>query len=568
MKRLIQTIAPLALALAAIAPANAQYIARRLQQEAFSQTASGISGNTVAGTYGASATRNRYDGILWNAQTGVPTYIANGATSFQGIDGQWVIKDGGDYRIYTSYNPLSATNLVTGQSLALSYSSSSQSNGFDHGTAGIRGGWAWGNQQNHPSNAYNSANDAYSSRLVNLETGAVKNFSWEYAPFSYVNRQFVDVSGGKILQAAYGAYSLRDIETDVVTDLTTGLSGIVGMSGTKIAGNTASGAGLYDYVTNTATTFSKIGLTNTGIKQIGNGQSVGDGTNAATNKTNALRWDNATGAVTNLQAFLGTGYTASSVISVDKSVANGGILLSATRTNGASDYIALRQFAGSVVGIGDGEIATFIDDYTQTGGVVVNEGTIQWTNPPHYWNLQNGLLTGTGNFYGNLVNGGGTLSGGGAGGSGGGNGGGGGGGGFGGSGGAGSGVGNFAGSGTYSQSGNGTILLSIASGTSFDTFTFGGTATLGGILQIDLLGAYAPNVGQEFAFFAAPNTVGTWDSVYSPGQNWQVVYNPGGASVIYRGSTAVVPEAGTLALSLLGVAGTLGVVVRRRARKA
>ena len=42
------------------APANAQYIARKLQRAEYSVSASGISGNRVVGGNGSSPTRNRY----------------------------------------------------------------------------------------------------------------------------------------------------------------------------------------------------------------------------------------------------------------------------------------------------------------------------------------------------------------------------------------------------------------------------------------------------------------------------------------------------------------------------
>ena len=106
--------------------------------------------------------------------------------------------------------------------------------------------------------------------------------------------------------------------------------------------------------------------------------------------------------------------------------------------------------------------------------------------------------------------------------------------------------------------------MSIGGASSFDTFTFGGTATLGGVLEISLLNGYVPNDRQEFAFFAAPNTVGAWDSIYSPGHNWTVRYNPGGATLIYNGVTAV-PEAGTGGLlATSGLVGLLGLVRRIR----
>ncbi|MBC7808920.1 MAG: hypothetical protein H7145_22530 [Akkermansiaceae bacterium] len=395
--RIAFTFISVSLVAALAAPANAQYIARKLQRESHLVTASGISGDRVVGSYGAQyGVRNRYDGVVWGTANGVPSYEMDGATSFLDVNSDWVIENGEGWSIYSGYSPHVARNLVTGVSYSLGYGAWSQSSGHSAVTTGIRGDWAWGNQT-HYAMGPRAYYYIYGSNLVNLPTGETRNYSWDNGAYSYYQRQFVDVSDGKVLERTYGSYSLIDIESGVRTPLTLPISA-VGMSGTQIAGNSASGAALHDYTNGQTVTLSKSGMSNTMMKQ------------------NALRWDNTTGAMTNLQNFLGGTYTASAVINLDKANANGAILVSADRAGG-TDFIALRQFTGTVVGVGEGEIATFEEDHEQTGGVVVNEGTIQWTNPPRWWNLQKGLLTGTGNFYGNINNtGGGTLSGGGAGG--------------------------------------------------------------------------------------------------------------------------------------------------------
>ncbi|MBC8136100.1 MAG: hypothetical protein H8F28_09465 [Fibrella sp.] len=543
------------------APVNAQYIARKLQRESHLQSANGISGNRVVGTYGAQyGVRHRYDGIFWDATNGVPAYEMDGATSFLDVNNDWVIENGEGWSIYSGYSPHSARNLTTGVSYSLGYGAWSQSSGHSAVTTGMRGDWAWGNQTHYAMGSY-AYYYIYGSKLVNLTTGETRDYSWDNGPFSYYRREFLDVSDGKVLERTYGSYSLLDIETGVRTSIAVPIS-VVGMSGTQIAGNSTNGASLHDYTTGQTVTLSKSGMSSTEMKQMGTGESVGNGTNAVTNRQNALRWDNATGAVTNLQNFLGGNYTSSATINMDKANADGSILISADRAGG-TDFVALRRFAGTVVGVGQDEIATFEDDHTQTDGVIVNEGTIQWTNPPRWWNLQNGLLTGTGNFYGNINNSGGTLSGGGAGGTGGG---GTGGGGFGGNGGAGSGIGAFTSTGSYIQDGTGTLLVSIGGANAFDTFLFGDTATLGGVLEVSLLGGYVPNYRQEFVFFSAPNTVGTWESIYSPGHDWQVRYEPNGATLIYNGAGPVtVPESGTAVFSLLGLL-PIGAIYLRRKR--
>jgi autotransporter-associated beta strand protein len=67
--------------------------------------------------------------------------------------------------------------------------------------------------------------------------------------------------------------------------------------------------------------------------------------------------------------------------------------------------------------------------------------------------------------------------------------------------------------GNYNQGSTGTLLIQLASGTSFDQLTISGTATLAGTLQVDLLGGFTP-AGQSFTFLTATGGVsGTFGTI-------------------------------------------------------
>ncbi|MES2460067.1 MAG: hypothetical protein V4671_05745, partial [Armatimonadota bacterium] len=168
---------------------------------------------------------------------------------------------------------------------------------------------------------------------------------------------------------------------------------------------------LYDISANTVRNFGAVGtLTNAGAVVVGANQTIGNAQLGGNSQ--AVLWDNATGAGTSLHGFLPTGYTGSTAISMDKNFANGPLLVSGTTASGVTDRYALRNFSGDLVEIDAPELASFKGDYTQTGGVVSNAGTIQWINPSGIYNLNGGSLYSSGSILGGISNGGGTLSGG------------------------------------------------------------------------------------------------------------------------------------------------------------
>lgn len=552
--------------------AHAQYIARKLTVNGFPQSAVAVSGNRAVGTFGSSFTRLREDAMLWDIRTGVPTFPESPInSSFNQISGDWVVESQFDFSVIqvTSNRSYVAKNLLNGQTYNLGTSASANnSQGFTAVTPDMRENWAFSNTRTRA--IFIGPYDIYGSRAVNLTTGQVYDFSWGTSdPFTYIPRQIIDISGGRTLvNATATGYGFLNLTTGAITDITTGLSSVAGMSGNYIAGiQSGSGAAaIYEIAANTMRTLGTLsGVSGVSVSGIGANQTIGNGTSSG--QQVGLLWNNATGAATNLHAFLPAGYVSSTTLDIDKNFADGPILLNATTSGGVTDQVVLRRVIDSAfVGIGADETATFENDYTQTGGVVSNGGTIQWTNPPRSWVLLGGLLTGTGILNGGVLNtGGGTLSGGlssggsGSGGSGGG---------FSGSGGAGSGIGAFSATGGYTQGGASVLLVTIGGASSFDTFTFDGTANLGGIVQFDLMDGFTPTAGQQFTFFFAPNLVGTWDSIVSNRGSWDVIYNGNSATATYLGGVAAAaPEPGTVGLlAIIGLPIAAGLIRRSNRR--
>jgi len=66
--------------------------------------------------------------------------------------------------------------------------------------------------------------------------------------------------------------------------------------------------------------------------------------------------------------------------------------------------------------------------------------------------------------------------------------------------------------GNYSQSGFATYLVEIASDSTYDVLDITGTASLGGLLDANLLGGYNPVLGSSFDVLFADSIFGTFDN--------------------------------------------------------
>lgn len=556
----LKRILPIALiSLFSVSQSHAQYISHKLGFTGSPQTANAVSGNRVVGTFGSSNTRNRDDAMLWDATQGGPTF-PDGYQSYTQISGDWVLRGYFDYTIVqtTSNTSHSVKNLVTGQVIGLGTSAAgANSSTYTSVSPNLRENWAFTNTTVRNVNQFGYYN-TYSSGAVNVATGQSYSFSWG-PTFSSFPRQILDISGGRALvNLTATGFGFLDLPTGTVTSITTGLSSVAGMSGNFIAGTTATGAAaVYDISTGSTRNLGTLaGLTGAKATMVGVNQTLGNAQQGANN--HAILWENANGVETDLHAFLPIGYTASTAVGIDKNFADGSVLVRGM-AGAQTDTLVLRRFGGDAVIVGVDDQATFTSDYTQNTGDVVNDGTIRFTNPSGIYNLRGGTLTG-GILLGGINNGGGILSGGGSGGGAGGGGGTG--------GGAGGGIGALSASGGYSQSGAGTLLLNIGGPSVFDTFSFGGPVSLGGVLQIALSSSFTPGIGQGFQFFAAPNIVGTWDRVVSPGSLWDLTYSNNSVTAIYRGTSSDTPAPGAApepsALALLIGAVPCAFFYRRR----
>jgi len=101
----------------------------------------------------------------------------------------------------------------------------------------------------------------------------------------------------------------------------------------------------------------------------------------------------------------------------------------------------------------------------------------------------------------------------------------------------------------------------LLAGSQYDHLEISGTATLDGMLEVDLLGDFTPSAGQRFNFFDG-NTEGHFARFTLPvlgnGLSWNT------SSLYSTGEISVVPEPSTLALLSIAGIGLVGWAWRRR----
>ena len=174
---------------------------------------------------------------------------------------------------------------------------------------------------------------------------------------------------------------------------------------------------------------------------------------------------------------------------------------------------------------GGGDIA-----YTQTAGTVNLNGTldVQGTGGA---DLKGGALGGSGTLTGNLLAEGGLLS-------------------------PGNSPGTITVTGNYTQTSLGKLLIQLGgTGTGqFDVLAVGGTATLGGTLDVELYNGFTPQLGDTFAFLTASSISSDFTTFtgldIGNGLQLEEVFSPDHSTLSLEAVS--VPEPGTLLL-LLGL---------------
>jgi hypothetical protein len=127
--------------------------------------------------------------------------------------------------------------------------------------------------------------------------------------------------------------------------------------------------------------------------------------------------------------------------------------------------------------------------FIQTGGEVLINGTFETTSA----GLQGGTMSGGGMLAGNLINSGGVLS-------------------------PGSSPGKFKITGNYVQTNSGTLKIEVAGRDSSeqDQLQVGGSAELGGSVEVRMVNGFAPDLNEKFQFLTTTNLSGTFSNLNIP----------------------------------------------------
>lgn len=334
---------------------------------------------------------------------------------------------------------------------------------------------------------------------------------------------------------------------------------------------------LSNWSTNLADSYLKFYLNNDGNRYIlGNitsitsdGSTGGTGNTGSGGNTGGSGNNSSSGTVTvgsgtlvvTSAASLGTGATVSAngtidlqnvTATVDVTLA-GGTLAASTGTSTMSGNIHVSatstvnvggtqlNFSGSVSGdfgltkTGAGSF-TLSGQNTFTGTTTVNAGTLvlQNSSAGSAQIVAGGTLAGVGTVRGNLANAGVVAPG--------------------------FSPGTITVNGDYSQSSTGRLRMELASATDYDRLIVGGTATLGGALEVVPLPGFTYKVGQSYEIITANSVVGTFATVESPfaglplGIKFAPLYSPKAVTLAFQ-QLPFAPHAATAAQA--AVAGAL-----------
>ncbi len=127
-------------------------------------------------------------------------------------------------------------------------------------------------------------------------------------------------------------------------------------------------------------------------------------------------------------------------------------------------------------------------------------------------------------------------------------------------------------SGNYVQNSNGTMVIAIASATSYDQLAIGGTANLDGTLEVELLGGFVPNTSSVFTILTAAGGVsGTFSNMDFPeGFPLQIFYDPNDVRLAFTGTPTplIPPSPSGPSPSVVGTSGKGGIKVEEIVQEA
>lgn len=106
--------------------------------------------------------------------------------------------------------------------------------------------------------------------------------------------------------------------------------------------------------------------------------------------------------------------------------------------------------------------------------------------------------------------------------------------------------------GNFVQSSTGQFQIELAGPGAFDQLSIGGTASLGGSLQVSLLDSYVPAIGSSFPILIASGRTGTFGTLSFPSlpadRSWSLTYPSGGVLITVIPEPRCIVMLGALAL--------------------
>ncbi len=172
---------------------------------------------------------------------------------------------------------------------------------------------------------------------------------------------------------------------------------------------------------------------------------------------------------------------------------------------------------------------TITGNYTQTAGVTQIDGTLTTTSGGSI-TLSGGTLKGTGTLSATIFNTGGSVA-------------------------PGDSPGQLSITGNYSQSSNSkfdVLLGGYISGTDFSVLNVTGSASLAGTIEVDLINAFAPKIGDQFTFLTTTQGIsGGFETIASNNGLFTYAVDYGANSNLVEITVTSVPEPSGLALLAL-----------------